>query len=427
MRQLKLTQKRIPPAVLEKLRPARRDLPAVERSVRTILAAVQAKGDRAVTAYTQRFDRFRLTPQRFRVPLDRIKAAYDKVNRTDTDHLRFAADRIRAFHERQKGHGWSYETQGITLGQMLRPLDIVGLYVPGGLAAYPSSVLMNAIPAKVAGVSRIVMCTPAPGGEIAPALLVAADIAGLDEIYMIGGAQAIGAMAFGTATIPQVDKIVGPGNIYVATAKKQVFGQVDIDMIAGPSEIAIIADDSANPVFVTADHISQAEHDEHAVSILITPARKLARKVLQLLPQQIRDQPRRRVIAAALKSFGTIITVRDLDQALEVANAIAPEHLELAVDRPHELLPKVRHAGAVFLGHFTTESLGDYVAGPNHVLPTGGTARFSSPLSVDDFLKKTSLIGFTREGLKQVRNAAIGIGRIEGLFAHARAVEVRLP
>jgi histidinol dehydrogenase len=399
--------------------------PGVEKTVRSVLDAVRREGDAAVLRYTQRFDQVRLTARRLRVRPQQIKDAYGKVTPSAVDALRFAADRIRSFHERQTIKSWSYEKDRITLGQLVRPLERVGIYVPGGKAAYPSSVLMNALPAKVAGVSEIVMCTPTPRGELNPHILVAADLAGVNEIYTVGGAQAVGAMAHGTKTIARVDKIVGPGNIYVATAKRMVFGLVDIDMIAGPSEIVVIADDTADPRFVAADLLSQAEHDELAISILITPSERLVPRVLTEMKEQIGRLPRRKIIVESLNRSGKIYLVRDLDQAVAMANAIAPEHLELAVDRPDRLLPLVKHAGAVFLGHYTTESLGDYVAGPNHVLPTGGTARFSSPLSVDDFIKKTSLLSFSREGLLQVRDAATRIAEMEGLQAHANAVEVR--
>jgi len=397
----------------------------IEKTVRTVLEAVRRQGDAAVLRYSRKFDQVRLTAGRIRVRPDRIKEAHRQVAPAAVESLRFAADRIRSFHERQKPKSWDYEEHQITLGQLVRPLDRVGIYVPGGKAAYPSSVLMNAIPAKVAGVPEVVMCTPIPRGEMNPHLLVAADLAGVDEIYTIGGAQAIGAMAYGTKTIARVDKIVGPGNIYVATAKRLVFGLVDIDMIAGPSEIVVIADDTADPRFVAADLLSQAEHDELAISILITPSDALIRKVRTRMKEQIERLPRKKIIAQSLRRSGKIFRVRDLAQAVTMANAIAPEHLELAVDQPDRLLPMVKHAGAVFLGHYTTESLGDYVAGPNHVLPTGGTARFSSPLSVDDFVKKTSLLSFSREGLLRVKDAAVQIAEIEGLQAHARAVEVR--
>lgn len=399
--------------------------PGVETAVRTILEAVRRQGDTAVIRYTRQFDRVHLKAGRTRVRPERIKEAYRKVAPSAVEALRFAADRIRSFHERQRIKSWSYEEQQITLGQLVRPLVRVGIYVPGGKAAYPSSVLMNAVPAKVAGVPEIVMCTPTPKGELNPHLLVAADLSGVDEIYTVGGAQAIGAMAYGTKTIGRVDKIVGPGNIYVATAKRLVFGIVDIDMIAGPSEIVVIADDSSDPRFVAADLLSQAEHDEEAISILITPSESLIRNVRAQMKEQIDRLFRKTIISEALRRSGKIFLVRDLAQAVAMANAIAPEHLELAVDQPDSLLPMVKHAGAVFLGHYTTESLGDYVAGPNHVLPTGGTARFSSPLSVDDFVKKTSLLSFSRGGLLRVKDAAIRIAEMEGLQAHARAVEVR--
>jgi histidinol dehydrogenase len=399
--------------------------PGVEAAVRTILEAVRLQGDAAVIRYTRQFDRVRLTAGRIRVRPERIKEAYRKVAPSAVEALRFAADRIRSFHERQRLKSWSYEEQQITLGQLVRPLVRVGIYVPGGKAAYPSSVLMNAVPAKVAGVPEVVMCTPTPNGELNPHLLVAADLAGVNEIYAVGGAQAIGAMAYGTKTIARVDKIVGPGNIYVATAKRLVFGIVDIDMIAGPSEIVVIADDTSDPRYVAADLLSQAEHDEEAISILITPSESLIRNVRAHMKEQIDRLPRKKIISEALRRSGKIFLVRDLAQAVAMANAIAPEHLELAVDQPDSLVPMVKHAGAIFLGHYTTESLGDYVAGPNHVLPTGGTARFSSPLSVDDFIKKTSLLSFSREGLSRVKDAAVRIAEMEGLQAHAQAVEVR--
>ncbi|HEY5594831.1 MAG TPA: histidinol dehydrogenase [Nitrospiria bacterium] len=425
MKLIRMNQKNPSRAWLSALRRTASAPPGVEKTVRTILDGVRRQGDAAVIRYTQRFDQVRLTAGRLRIRPDRIKEAYREVAPSSIEALRFAADRIQAFHERQKLKSWSYEEHQITLGQMVRPLDRVGIYVPGGKAAYPSSVLMNALPAKVAGVPQVVMCTPTPRGELNSSLLVAADLAGVTEIYTVGGAQAVGAMAYGTKTIGRVDKIVGPGNLYVATAKRMVFGRVDIDMIAGPSEIVVIADDTADPDFVAADLLSQAEHDEEAISILITPSEPLIKKVRMRMKEQIDRLPRKKIIAESLRRSGRIFWVRDLAQAMVMANAIAPEHLELAVDRPESLLPMVKHAGAVFLGHYTTESLGDYVAGPNHVLPTGGTARFSSPLSVDDFMKKTSLLSFSREGLSRVKDAVIRIAEMEGLQAHANAVEVR--
>lgn len=427
MRILSLKSHRSLSRLLSQLRPKQAETQRTEAEVRAILKAVQREGDRALLRLTRRFDRYRATLNRIRVSPTQIKQAYEQVSRGDVEHLRRASDRIRDFHERQKTRTFLVETPGSTLGQLVRPLDTVGVYVPGGKAAYPSSVLMNVIPAKVAGVPGVVMCSPTPGGDANPYLLVAADIAGVTEIYTVGGAQAIGAMAYGTKTIPRVDKIVGPGNLYVALAKKLVFGVVGIDMLAGPSEIVVVADDSAPPAFIAADLLSQAEHDEMAISILITPSTALIRAVSRLIPEQMAKLPRRRIIATSLKRFGAILKVSDLNEAIEAANIIAPEHLELAVEQPYNLLPGVKHAGAVFLGYYTTESLGDYAAGPNHVLPTGGTARFSSPLSVEDFLKKTSLISFSKQGLSQVRDTVIRMALMEGFQAHARAVEVRLP
>jgi histidinol dehydrogenase len=400
--------------------------PVAERRVRTILDAVRREGDRAVIRYTHRFDGLSLAPAGMRLSKDRIRKAYTEVPPTVVDHLKQAATRIFRFHERQKTATWTYQDNGATLGMRVRALDCAGLYVPGGQASYPSSVLMNAIPAKVAGCPRVVICSPTPHGRINPAVLVAADLVGVDEIYTIGGPQAVGAMAYGTSAVPKVDKIVGPGNLYVALAKRMVFGEVDIDMIAGPSEIVVIADDTARPDFVAADLLSQAEHDERAVSILITPSRSLVKKTLAALSRQLKTQPRRRIIAAALKRFGLAVVARDLEEATAVANAIAPEHLQLAVAEPAGWLDRIRNTGAIFAGHYTTEALGDYLAGPNHVLPTGGTARFGSPLSVEDFVKRTSLLSFTPESLKPLVEPAAGIARLEGLEAHARAIEIRM-
>jgi histidinol dehydrogenase len=426
MKLIRLNRKEYSRRWLSGLRPAASQSHAVEKTVRSILEAVRFEGDPAVIRYTRKYDQTRVTAPQLRIRPERIKESYRHVSPAAVEALRFAADRIRSFHERQKTKSWSYEEQEITLGQLVRPLSRVGIYVPGGKAAYPSSVLMNALPAKVAGVPEVVMCTPTPRGELNPHLLVAADLAGVDEVYTVGGAQAVGAMAYGTKTIARVDKIVGPGNIYVATAKRLVFGVVDIDMIAGPSEIVVIADDTADPRFIAADLLSQAEHDENAISILITPSESLIPKVRIQIAAQIERLSRKQIIAESLRRSGKIFLVRDLAQAVAMANAIAPEHLELAVDRPDSLVPMVKHAGAIFLGHYTTESLGDYVAGPNHVLPTGGTARFSSPLSVDDFVKKTSLLSFSRKGLSRVKDAAIRIAEMEGLGAHAHAVEIRI-
>jgi len=401
--------------------------PEVEDSVKEILAAVRKRGDEAVIDYTERFDGVLLTPEEMRVSEDEVLAAYDRVSDEEVEALRLAAERIARFHERQLPQSWFFQEEtGAFLGQRVLPLDAVGVYVPGGKAAYPSTVLMNALPAKVAGVGRIVMVVPAPGGAISPHALVAADMVGVDEIYRIGGAQAVGALAYGTDTITKVDKIVGPGNIYVATAKRLVFGEVDIDMVAGPSEILVVADRTADPAFVAADMLSQAEHDEMASALMVTDDESLAAKVAKEIEKQVAKLSRRAIAEKSLKDFGAIIVTDDMGEAADIANRIAPEHLELSVHRPFELLPKIRHAGAIFMGHHTPEAVGDYVAGPNHVLPTGGTARFFSPLSTDDFVKKSSLISFTKEALGEVADSVMALANMEGLEAHGRMVEVRV-
>jgi histidinol dehydrogenase len=399
----------------------------VALAVKEVVERVRKEGDPAVLEYTEKFDRASLTLKNMKVTPEEIRAAYQSVEPEKVEALKLAARNIRSFHEKQKQSSWvNQEADGVILGQMVRPLRSAGVYVPGGKACYPSSVLMNVIPAKVAGVEQLVMCSPAPGGNLNPYILVAADLAGVSEIYKIGGAQAVAAMAYGTATVPRVDKIVGPGNIYVATAKRYVFGQVDIDMIAGPSEILSIADDSADPEFVASDLLSQAEHDELASAILVTPSRSLALKVDAEVERQLAKLVRREIARKAIDRFGAIVVVRDLKEAAEVSNSIAPEHLELSVEKPFELLGLIRNAGAVFLGHYTPESVGDYVAGPNHVLPTGGTARFFSPLSTDDFMKKSSLIFYTKEGLDKVSEAIMQIADVEGLEAHGNTIRVRM-
>jgi histidinol dehydrogenase len=395
--------------------------------VREVVEQVRKQGDPAVLKYTEKFDRTVLTLKDVRVSQDEIKEAYAKVDAKKVEALKLAAQNIRTFHEKQKSSTWvSQEADGVILGQLARPIRSAGVYVPGGKACYPSSVLMNVIPATVAGVEQLIMCSPIPDGNLNPYILVAADIAGVSEIYKIGGAQAIAAMAYGTATIPKVDKIVGPGNIYVATAKRYVFGQVDIDMIAGPSEILIIADHTANPVFVASDLLSQAEHDELASSILVTTSRELAEKIDAELDRQLANLSRKKIARKAIERFGAIVLVKTLLEAADVSNSIAPEHLELAVEKPFDLLALIKNAGAIFLGHFTPESVGDYIAGPNHVLPTGGTARFFSPLSTDSFMKKSSLIFYTREGLDKVAEAVMQIADVEGLEAHGNTIRVRM-
>ncbi len=395
--------------------------------VKEIVDRVRAEGDPALLEYTNKFGRVALTLRDLKVTPQEIKNAYSRVDQTKVDALKLAAANIRSFHEKKKITSWvSQEADGVMLGQLARPIRSAGVYVPGGKACYPSSVLMNVIPAKVAGVEHLIMCSPVPGGALNPYILVAADIAGVSEIYKIGGAQAIAAMAYGTATIPKVDKIVGPGNIYVATAKRYVFGQVDIDMIAGPSEILVIADDSADPAFVASDLLSQAEHDELASSILVTTSRTLAERVNAEVERQLANLSRKEIARKSIDRFGAILLVKTLQEAAEVSNSIAPEHLELAVDKPFDLLALIRNAGAIFLGHYTPEPVGDYIAGPNHVLPTGGTARFFSPLSTDSFMKKSSLLFYTKEGLHKVAGAVMQIAEVEGLEAHGNTIRIRM-
>ena len=397
----------------------------VEANVRTILAAVQRGGDNAVMRYTKKFDRASLKPAQFRVSPQQIKEAYYHIRKEEGDALRYAAQRIMAFHERQRGKTWMYQDNGATLGQMVVPMDAVGLYVPGGKAAYPSTVLMCAVPAKVAGVKRVVMCTPAPKGVISPYLLVAADIAGVDEVYRIGGVQAVGAMAYGTKTIPKVDKIVGPGNIFVATAKRMLYGQVALDMVAGPSELLVVADEHANAAHVAADLLCEAEHDEDAQVWLVTVSERLAREVARQLQEQVKRLKRGPIVAKSLARHAVLLVVGSMDEAIDVANEIAPEHLALTAERPFDYLEKVRHAGALFLGRHTPPAVADYVAGPNHVLPTGGTARFFSPLSLDDYVKKSNIIAYSKDELTRVKDHLSRIANMEGLDAHAKSLESR--
>lgn len=402
--------------------------PQVEATVREVLEAVRREGDRAVIRYTAQWDGVRLTPDRFALSRRETLEAYAAVKEDLVDALKLAARRIAAFHERQRSNPWLIPEGegGGYLGQWVLPLENVGIYVPGGKAAYPSSVLMNAIPARVAGVQRIVMCTPAPAGKIDPTLVVAAQLAGVETIFRIGGAQAIAALAYGTETIPKVDKVVGPGNRYVAEAKRQVYGAVGVDLVAGPSEVLVVADDSARPEWLAADLLAQAEHDEAATALLITPSERLARRVQREVTRQLARLPRRAIVTQALRARGGIVVVRDLYRAVLLANAFAPEHLELAVERPFDLLGLVRHAGAVFLGHYCPEAVGDYMAGPNHVLPTGGTARFSSPLGVEDFLKRMSILAFSERDLHRLGETVIRLAEAEGLQAHAESVRVRM-
>ena len=402
------------------------DLFTKDEKVREILKDVKKKGDEAVLQLTHKYDRHSLPLAQIRVTPDEIKAAYTELNGEELNALKEAAKRIRLFHERQKQNSWTYEDEGITLGQMVRPIELAGIYVPGGKASYPSSVLMNAIPAKVAGVERLIMCSPFPDGQTRPQVLVAADLAGVTEIFKIGGAQAVAAMAYGTDTIPRVDKIVGPGNIFVALAKRLVFGVVDIDMIAGPSEILIVADSSANPVFVAADLLSQAEHDEDAISILVTPDDSLAKEVQKELKSQVKTLNKKAIAEASLDNNCYLFVTDTIEEAVNMANKIAPEHLELCIENPEKWTEKVKNAGAVFMGHYTPEAMGDYLAGPNHVLPTSGTARFSSPLGVYDFIKRTSLISYTKEALQNCGKTVTLLAEMEDLGAHAKSVKLRL-
>jgi histidinol dehydrogenase len=401
--------------------------PDIEEVVRSIIRDVKTRGDDALIDLTERYDSVRLSPDKIEISAEEIAAAASLLDRKDRDTIAAAAARIEAYHKHQSLDSFTFlDEHSNRLGQIVRPLSCVGVYVPGGRAPYPSTLLMNVIPARVAGVREVVAVHPAPGGSLSPAVMAAAEIAGVDRIFRIGGAQAVAALAFGTGTVPAVDKIVGPGNIYVATAKRMLMGVVDIDMIAGPSEIVIIADDTADPAFVAADLLSQAEHDPLAASILITTDADLARRVTDELARQIEGLGRSEIARASLADFGAIIVAADAAEAVAIANDIAPEHLELMVSEPVKLVSKVENAGAIFLGALSPEAVGDYAAGPNHVLPTGGTARFSSPLSVYDFLKRISIIEMSREGLDTVGRTAHDFALIEGLDAHAKSAGLRL-
>ena len=400
----------------------------VTEVVRGIIKDIRNSGDDALLEYTNRFDRLGLSSAvGLEISAAEVDAAVAQIPVDDLAALELACERVARFHEKQKQQTWlSTEENDILLGQKVTPLQHVGIYVPGGKASYPSSVIMNAVPAKVAGVKEIIMVCPTPGGEINPAVLAAAKLSGVDRIFRIGGAQAVAALAYGTATIPRVDKITGPGNIYVATAKQLVFGQVGIDMIAGPSEILVINDGSGNPAHIAADLLSQAEHDELASSILITTDRGFGEQVAAEVERQLAQLTRESIARASWDQFGAVIVAGSLEEAAVFSNRIAPEHLELAVADPFGLLPLIEHAGAIFMGHWTPEAVGDYLAGPNHTLPTGGTARFFSPLSVDDFIKKTSIISCSQQGLQRLGSRIVQIAGLEGLEAHARSVSIRL-
>lgn len=401
------------------------DLTAAE-IVDKIVGDVRRDGDEAVVKYTKLIDRTEFTPEEFVVTEAEYEAAYQEADPAVVDSLRKAAENVRRYHQEQKPNSWmTYRDKGSILGQSVIPLDRVGIYVPGGTAAYPSSVIMNAMPAVVAGVKEIIMMVPPKNGKINPYVLVAAKEAGVSKIFKIGGAQAIAAMAFGTETIPRVDKITGPGNIFVTLAKKAVYGHCDIDMLAGPSEILIVADKTADPAYTAADMLSQAEHDMLASSIVITDSPELAEKVAVEAEKQLKVLPREEITRASLDRNGMIIITEDIMQAVELANISAPEHMEVLTEQPFQLLPYIRHAGAVFLGAYSPEPLGDYFAGPNHVLPTGGTARYYSVLNVETFMKRTSIISYTQEQLNAVSDDVIRLAEAEGLQAHANAVKLR--
>ena len=401
---------------------------AVNQRVLEIIQAVRERGDAALVELTQRFDGLQVASMADLIlPRERLELALTRISPAQRDALEQAAERVRLYHERQKQDSWSYtEADGTVLGQQVTPLDRAGLYVPGGKATYPSSVLMNAIPAKVAGVAEVVMVVPTPRGEINEMVLAAACIAGVDRVFTIGGAQAVAALAYGTESVPPVDKIVGPGNIYVATAKRHVFGKVGIDMIAGPSEILVVCDGQTDPDWIAMDLFSQAEHDEDAQAILVSPDAAFLDKVVASIAKLLPTMERAEIIRASLVARGALIEVADMAQAIEVANRIAPEHLELSVAKPEQYLPQIRHAGAIFMGRYTAEALGDYCAGPNHVLPTSGTARFSSPLGVYDFQKRSSIIYCSAAGASELGKVASVLARGESLTAHARSAEYRI-
>lgn len=398
-----------------------------EKTVSDIVNDVMVNGDKAVFSYTKRFDKWDVDASNVRVSSEEIKNAYTQIDAKLVEVIREAAENIRTFHEKQLRESWIVPKEdGTILGQKITPIERAGCYAPGGKAYYPSSVLMNIIPAKVAGVEKIVLCTPARNdGSVHPVTLVAADIAGVDEIYKIGGAQAIAAMAYGTESVPKVDKITGPGNIFVALAKKAVFGYVGIDSVAGPSEILVIADETANPRYVAADLLSQAEHDELASAILITTSKELAEKVSEQVDIFTKELSRTEIIEKSLENYGYILVAESMEEAIAAANEIASEHLEILTKDPYQVMTKIKNAGAIFMGEYSSEPLGDYFAGPNHILPTNGTARFFSPLNVDDFTKKTSIISYSKEALEKVHDKIEYFAKQEQLTAHANSIRVR--
>jgi len=399
----------------------------VFKSVAEIIEDVKKRGDEALIAYTEKFDGSSLDPAALEIDTDEVERAVNMVDPEDLDLLRLSADRIKNYHKKQSLRSWSYtDEEGVVLGQEIRSLDRVGIYAPGGRALYPSTVLMAALPAQVAGVGEIILTTPATGGRVDPLILAAAKVGGVARIFRIGGAQAIAALAYGTESVPQVDKIVGPGNVYVAAAKRAVFGTVGIDMIAGPSEILIISDGTSRPDVAAADILSQAEHDDLASAILVTPSVDFAKKVAAEVDSQLMVLERFEIAGKSVENYGAVIVAADMDEAVKIANMIAPEHLELMVRDPESVLEKITNAGAVFMGYHTPEALGDYIAGPSHILPTGGTARFSSPLGVYDFVKRISVISFPEQSLRRYGRQTARFAEMEGLSAHGQSVMVRL-
>ncbi len=429
MRIVKLTKETKENILNDLLKRSPNNYSEYESTVNDILADIRERGDQALFEYTLKFDRFALNEDNIRVTRAEIEEAYGLLDDGLLDIIRRSVDNIRAFHKKQLRSSWfDAKEDGTILGMKMTPIGRAGVYVPGGKAAYPSSVLMNVIPAKVAGVGEIIMTTPpGPDGKVNPGTLAAADIAGVDAIYKAGGAQAVGAMAFGTRSVPKVDKLTGPGNIFVALAKKAVYGYVGIDSIAGPSEILVLADGTANPKYVAADLLSQAEHDELASAILITTSQELARQVSEQADAFTRELSRKDIIQKSLDNYGYILLADSMEEAVDAANEIASEHLEILTANPFEVMTKIRNAGAIFLGEYSSEPLGDYFAGPNHILPTNGTAKFFSPLNVDDFMKKTSIISYSREALGKVHRDIETFAESEGLTAHANSIRVRFP
>ncbi len=422
------TDSRFEEVFAELLNRGKMDMEHVSSIVKTIIDEIRTDKDGALLAHIAKFDRWNPTSGcELKITTDDMKKAYDELDKTLKDALHLAYDRIRAYHEKQLPRSWfDTEANGTILGQKVTPVDRAGLYIPGGKAAYPSSLLMNVIPAQVAGVEHIVVCTPTPDNEPNALLLAACHLCGVTEVFKVGGASAIAAMAYGTQTIPKVDVITGPGNIFVATAKKMVFGEVNIDMIAGPSEIGVLADDSANANHIAIDLLSQAEHDEMASSILITPSKKFADACAIEIEAWLKKLPREEIARKSIEERAAIIITESMEEAVKLMNDIAPEHLEVATNNPFELLASIKHAGAIFLGHYTPEAIGDYVAGPNHTLPTGGTAKFYSPLGVENFMKKSSIIAFSQAGIREIGEACALIAHTEGLGAHEASVRCRL-